>query len=73
MLAERAIGVALEAAGGAALDVLRKVPTAAIQAVTAAAVAAFLSSMAEAGVSLAHMHEWQDLAKAVVDASERDG
>jgi hypothetical protein len=53
--------------------VLREVPTAAIQAVTAAAVAAFLSSMAEAGVSLAHMHEWQDLAKAVVDASERDG
>lgn len=64
MPAERAIKASLDAACGASVSLLRNAPSAYTRAVTAAAIAAFLSSMAEAGVSLAHMHDWHDLAEA---------
>jgi hypothetical protein len=41
-------------------------------AITPAAIAAFLTQMAGSGVSLAHQHEWHDLAKRVQEAAKNE-
>jgi hypothetical protein len=63
-MADPAIKAALEAAKEAAVACDR------VTDMPHVAISTFLREMASAGVSLAHMHEWHDLAAAVRKAAE---